>query len=199
MKIANTLFATVAMVAFAAPAFAQTLSEDPSSASSAVTTTVKPACALEGELSLFSVGVSPNGEITAPAPQTLTVTCNTPMSIITIGSDDMVNNDAPDIVETDTFTNVIKFTGQADGLTGGAAWRLDSRENGALAFAATVGFDTDRRIRPLVVSIEGAAPAGGLLPVAGSYSGTICVTVDPSGSIGGPASPDGDSSCTPEV
>jgi hypothetical protein len=200
MKLANTLFAAAAIVALAGPAFAQsapTLVVGPSSASASVTTTVSSACALEGTLALFNMSISPNGAVTTAAPsQNLKVTCNTPNGNITIGSIDMVNSAAPTILETAAFTNVIKFTGQADGLMGTDAWRLDSRANGSLASAATVGFDTTRRVRNLVVSVESVAATDGKLPVAGAYSGTICLTVDPSGSLSGAAtSGDTDSVC----
>jgi hypothetical protein len=200
MKIAKTLFAAAAIVALAGPAFAQsapTLLVGPTSTSASVTASVTSACALQGTLALFNMSVSPNGAVTTAAPnQNLTVTCNTPNGNITIGSVDMINTAAPAILETASFTNVIKFTGQADGLMGTDAWRLDSRANGSFASAATVGFDTTRRVRNLVVSVESVAPADGKLPVAGAYSGTICLTVDPSGSLSGAATTgDADSIC----
>jgi spore coat protein U-like protein len=197
MKIANTLFATVAVLAIAGPAFSQTLLTTPSSTGPvAVTTTIVPACALTGTLSPFSMTVSPNGAVTtAAAAQPITVTCNTPNGNVSIGSEDMVNLGAPDIIETATFTNVIKFVGQADGLTGGDAWTLDSRTAAPFADAATIGFNTDRRIRTLSVSIEGAAPADGKLPVAGAYAGTVCVTVDPAGLLSGNGTTNNDGTC----
>jgi hypothetical protein len=198
MKIENLFFASVAVVAFAGPAFAAgpTLSTTSTTTQSSVTSTIQPACALTGSLTTFLVTVDPNGGVTAPAAQPLVVTCNTPDGNITIGSDDMVNTAAPTIVETGTFTNVIKFIGQADGLTGGDAWTVDTRAATGFASAATVGYNTTRRVRNLSVSVEGAAPAGGLLPVAGSYSGTICVTVDPAGLLTGTGLQNNDTTCT---
>jgi hypothetical protein len=198
MKIANTLFATVAVLAIAGPAFSQTLLTTPSSTGPvAVTTSIVPACALTGTLAAFSLTVNPNGAVTAPATaQTVTVTCNTPNGNINIGSDDMVNSAAPAIVETGTFTNVIKFIGQADGLTGGDAWKVDSRASTPFANAATIGFDTTRRVRTLSVSIEGAAPADSKLPVAGGYAGTVCVTVEPAGVLSGTSLTNNDGTCT---
>jgi hypothetical protein len=199
MKLANTLFATAAVLAIASPAFAQTftLPRDLSATttSSAVTTTIVPACALQGSLGAFSVIIDPNGAVTTPAaPQSVTVVCNTPNGNVSIGSNDMVNTAAPAIVETATFTNVIKFVGQADGLTGGDAWALDSRATAPYANAATIGFNTNRRVRTLSVSIEGAS-AGSRLPVAGDYEGTVCVTVDPSGTLAGNATTNNDGTC----
>ena len=182
MKLTNTLFATVAMLALAGPAFAQTLVVGPSTSSADVTTNVANACAITGTLSAFLMTVTPNGVITAPSAQPITVTCNTPSGTITIGSNDMVNLGAPAIVATEaaTFTNTLKFIGQADGSMGGPWWRVDSRDSTIDWSSGTIGLTDQRRIRILNVSVVGATAAG-KLPVAGDYTGRICVTVDPSG------------------
>lgn len=197
MKNITTLLATAALIGLASPAFAQvTLLTAPSTTQSQVTTSIQPACAITNSLSSFLVQVTANGVATAPAPQSLTVTCNTPDGNIEIGSDDMVNEDAPDIVETGTFTDTIKFIGQANGLTGGDAWMVDSRSATGFASAATVGFNTNRRVRSLSVSVETIAPEDGKLLVAGNYAGEICITVTPLGSLFGSALQNNNTTCS---
>ena len=190
MKLTHTLFATAAMIALAGPAFAQanpTLLTTPTTTQAAVTTNITNACAISGPLTTFTMSINPNGTVTAPAGvQNIKVTCNTPNGNISIGSDDMINSAAPAIIETASFTNRIKFIGTAAGpMFGGDTWKLDSRASTPFVTAATIGNGpgNNRRIRDLAVSIENAAPADGKLPVAGAYSGLICITVDPSGAL----------------
>ena len=201
MKLANTLFATVAIIALAGPAFAQnvTLSTTPTQTQAAVITSISNACAITGSLSTFTMSVNPNGAVTVPAgTQNITVTCNTPNGNIKIGSDDMVNSAAPTIVETASFTNKINFIGQANGsMFGGDTWQLDSRASTPSVTEATIGNGpgNNRRIRNLAVSVQNAAPAEGKLPVAGAYTGTLCITVDPSGSLVNNATTNADRFC----
>lgn len=96
--------------------------------------------------------------------------------------------------EETTFTNEVDFAGQAaDAVTPGN-WTIDSRSNGSFIQAATVGYNTNRRIRSLNVTVKDF-DTDGLLPIAGAYSGTVCVTVDPSGSLTGTAGSDDDGFC----
>jgi hypothetical protein len=194
MKLTQTLLAAVVTVALAGPALAAgpTLSTTSTTTQSAVTTTVAPACALTGSLTTFNVSVTPNGDVTLPSDQPITVTCNTPNGSITIGSNDMENNAAPAIVETGTFTKTINFNGRAFDLATG--YELDSRTGGGLS-TATVGYDTTQRIRTLQIGVRNAAPFGNLLPVAGQYAGYVCVTVDPSSALVGTAGSDSNTFC----
>lgn len=191
--------ATLAVTAAAAPAFAQsvpTLSTNNSNASAAVTTSITPACALTGSLTPFAVTVTPQGVATATGgTQSVTVTCNTRDANLTVGSNDMANTTAPAIVETNTFTNSIGFNAFALG-TGGAGddWALDSKTGGQSG-VVTIGHFTNRRIRTLALSVTNVAPQGGLLPVAGAYSGTMCLTVSPVGSLTGSQAQDGNNTC----
>ncbi|MCU0881101.1 MAG: hypothetical protein MUF14_00350 [Hyphomonadaceae bacterium] len=191
--------ATLAAMAMAAPAFAQvTLSTDPTNASAAVTTSITPACALTGTLAPFAVTVTPQGVATATGgTQSVTVTCNTRDANLTVGSNDMVNTTAPAIVETSTFTNTIAFNANAQGEIAGDSigWALDSKPGGQSGIG-TIGGATNRRIRELRFDIRNVAPQGGLLPVAGAYAGTMCLTVSPVGTMTGTQIQDGNNTCT---
>ena len=186
MKLSHTLLATAAMLALADPAFAQsatpTLLTTSRTTQAAVTTTIAPACAITGSLQTFLVGVTPNAGITLPSDQPVTLTCNTPDGSVTIGSSDMINSNSPDIIETAAFTNVIKFRGEANEFS--TFYRLSSRTGFGASSSATVGNDTTRRIRTLQIGVRGVAPDANKLPIAGAYSGLICVTVDPTSSLG---------------
>lgn len=204
MSVKNMIMAGVALavVGAAAPAFAQdppkppALSITPTSANAAVTATVAPACALTGSLTPFAVTVDPLGIATATGgTQSVTVTCNTRDGNITLGSNDMANTTAPAIVETSTFTNTISFNAFALG-TGGSGddWALDSKTGGQSGIS-TIGHFTNRRVRTLALSVTDVSPQGRLLPVAGSYSGTMCLTVSPVGTMTGSQVQDGNNSC----
>lgn len=196
MTMKTTLLAAAAIAALATPAFAQTLSTSPTSASSAVVTTIAPACAITGSLSTFTLAINPQGVVTTAAPtQSMTVTCNTPDGNLALGSNDMVNSTAPAIVETAVFTNRINFIGFADGILNGDGWALDTRASSSLAGAATIGFNSNVRVRPLTFSIGEVAPADAKLPVAGVYTGTICLTVSPVGPLTGIQMTNTDNSC----
>jgi hypothetical protein len=202
MKLAHTLFATAAMIALAGPAFAQaanpTLSINQTSTQSSVTTTVDKACAITGTLSPFLVTVSPNGVVSLPGAQAVTVTCNTPRANLTMGASNMINSTAPAIIETGTFTNVLNINGFADDY-GNDFFLLDARASTtSRSSASDIGLGGNRRVRTLQLSVEGGAPDGGKLPVAGNYVGSICLTVDPSGSIiytGSGSLPNADVTC----
>ncbi len=191
----------LAAMASAAPAFAQTatvptLSTTATNASAAVTTTVTPACALTGTIAPFAVTVTPQGTATANGSvQTVTVTCNTRDANLTMGSNDMVNTTAPAIVETATFTNTISFVANAQGeYPSEIGWALDSKP-GNQSGVSTIGGSTNRRIRELRMDIRNVAPQGRLLPVAGAYSGTMCLTISPVGAMTGSQLQDGNNSC----
>jgi hypothetical protein len=180
MKIANTLFATVALIALAGPAFAAgpNLLPGASSSSSDVTTDIGPACALTGELDDLSVNVTPNGTASGATTTSILVTCNTPGARVAIGSNDMKETTGSEIVETD-FTDTISFSARADSSEGNG-FVLNSRSIGGVV-ASGIGNTTNVRIRNLAISLVGVAPKDGKLPIAGDYVGTVCVSVDPSG------------------
>jgi hypothetical protein len=190
----------LAIMAAATPAFAQavTLSTEPTNASAAVTTTITPACALTGSITPFAVTVTPQGVATANGGvKTVTVTCNTRDANLTVGSNDMANTTAPAIVETAIFTNTINFVANAQGEIAGdsAGWALDSKTGGQ-AGIGTLGGSTNRRVRELRFNIANVAAQGGLLPVAGAYTGTMCLTVSPVGALTGSQAQDANNSCS---
>jgi hypothetical protein len=198
MKIANTLFATVAILALAGPAFAQsvtftTASTGQTATQTDVTATIDKACVITQGLSAFTVTVTPNGEVTAPAPKSVTVVCNTPSATLKLGSNNMVNTTAPAILPADagTFTNVILFNALADDF-GNETFLLDSRAiTTTRSSASSIGLGGNRRIRTMQIGLDTQAsgfiarPLDNKKPVAGDYRGAICLTVDPSGMIPG--------------
>ena len=189
MNLNRTLLATVAVLALAGPAFAQTLITGPTTVSADVTTTVAPACAITGSTTPITVEVGLNGGAVSGATNNeggvITVTCNTPSGVVSIGSDDMKNTTGQPIVETTIFTDTIKFAGgvRAPGDTTSSGWRLASRATnswGAWQSAKISQNTTNLRVLELGVSAFDFETLS-KIPTAGSYVGKVCVTVNPTG------------------
>lgn len=192
----------IALVALAGPglAQAQTLLTTPSTTSSAVTTTIAPACAIEGTTSPITVSVGLNGgPVTGAGPNEgglVKITCNTPAGVVSIGSNDMVNTTGQPIVETTIFTDTIKFVGGAKPVTSSATsgWRLASRATNTWGAWQSARLDANTaNLRIMEVGIN-AFDFDTLtkIPTAGDYAGTVCVTVNPAGI---PANAPGNANC----
>lgn len=200
----------IALAALAGPGLvqAQTLSTEPSTTQSAVTTTIAPACAIEGTPRTIEVSVGLNGGVVTGADLNeggfVKVICNTPTGVISVGSDDMVNTTGQPIVEDTVFTNTIKFTGGArpETATDNSGWRLASRAGnswgawqsqiiGQAPTGTNAGPD-NTRIANLGISAFDFVNVG-LIPTAGDYVGKVCVTVNPSGV---PLNAQGDATCS---
>jgi hypothetical protein len=193
----------IALVALAGPglAQAQTLLTTPSTTGPvAVTTTIAPACALEGTTSPITVSVGLNGgPVTGAGPDEgglVKITCNTPAGVVSVGSNDMVNTTGQPIVETAIFTDTIKFVGGAKPVTSSptSGWRLASRATNTWGAwqSAYISANT-ANLRIMEVGIN-AFDFDTLtkIPTAGSYVGSVCVTVNPAGI---PLNAPGDASC----
>lgn len=180
------LLATLAISAMSTSAFAQalpTLSETTSATSAAVTSSVSDACNLAGTLSTFAVAATVNGAFTAPGAQTLTVTCNNPLSEIAIGSTNMTTNAVIAAGEESTFTTEVAFNAVAGSSNG---YTLDSSATTGTPNSWSVannGGEENRRIRELSITV-GSFDTAGKLPVAGNYSGLVCVTITPAALAG---------------
>jgi hypothetical protein len=185
--------AGIALVALAGPGLvqAQTLVTGVSTAGPvAVTTTVAPACAIQGTTSNIAVTVGLNGgAVTGAAPNAgglVTITCNTPEGVVAIGSDDMKNTTGAPIVETDIFTDTIKFVGGARPVAPSATttgWVLASRGiNSWNAWQSAKISANTTNLRQMRLGISAFDfEALSKIPTAGSYVGKVCVTVNPSG------------------
>jgi hypothetical protein len=182
----------IALAALAGPAFAAsvpTLQTGPSSTQTSVTTTVAPACAISGSTNTITVDVGLNGGAVSGSDNNeggiVTVTCNTPTGVVSIGSDDLKNTTGQPIVETSVFTDTIKFAGgvRAPSDTASAGWRLASRATnswGAWQSAYISANTPNLRILELGISAIDFETLS-KIPTAGSYVGKVCVTVNPSG------------------
>lgn len=186
--------AGIALAAIAGPALAvdgpsgPTLQTGPSTVQAEVTTTIAPACAISGQTSPITVDVGLNGGAvtgaTANEGGVITVTCNTPTGVVSIGSDDMKNTTGQPIVETTLFTDTIKFVGGARPVNNASTpWRLASRATnswGAWQSAYISANTPNLRIIELGISAIDFETLS-KIPTAGNYAGKICVTVNPSG------------------
>jgi spore coat protein U-like protein len=206
MKKTSILIAT-AIAMFAAPAMAQTLptlTEEVKPATQEITTTVKPACELLSTLSNPTINLGVGAVATGAATinvGNITVTCNTPNSSVLVGSKNLSNETAT-ILQADsrTFTSTVSFVARVFAPN----WGVDSRAgflNGTTAWpsaaAISVGLP-NRRILNANVDIVNLSSAG-LLPVAGTYTGSVCVTVDPDAALNGLApgfGSDNDQACS---
>ena len=184
------LLSSIGLAMLAGPAFAvsgPTLITGPSSTSATVSTTVLPGCAISGGTTTIAVTIPLNGgavtPVSAPGSQ-VTVTCNTPAGVVSVGSTKMSNPALIDPTETATFTNEIDFAGYvANAVTGDGGWRLASRavnSKGAWQSARIDANEANKRIQVLDLKAIDFETVG-KLPVAGAYTGQICVSVNPTG------------------
>jgi hypothetical protein len=195
MKKTSILIAT-AIAMFAAPAMAQTLpvlTEKDGLASQKIETKVAPACELVSTLANPTLTIG-SGAIRANYDESIkvgdvTVTCNTPNSSVQVGSTNLSNGATIREEDASVFTNSISFAARVIGSN--YNWGVDSRA-GSLGgntwgSASSLGFgngNSNRRILKAVVDIAGLS-TGARLPVAGTYSGAVCVTVDPDAALNG--------------
>jgi hypothetical protein len=192
-----------AISAMATPALAQsnpTLLTTQSSTQASVTTNVAPACAITGTTSAITVSVGLNGgAVSGATPDEgglVTITCNTPSGVVAVGSNDMKNTTGEPILETTRFTDTIKFVGGVKPVTSSTTngWRLASRTGnswGAWQSAFISANTANLRIMEVGINAFDFETVG-LIPTAGDYVGTVCVTVNPTGT---PLNAQGNSGC----
>ena len=190
------------LCALGSPAFAQfnpeaitvDLTQAASQRSAAVTTTIAPACTISAPQTTVSVAtLLPAAPVTGinTNAANLMFGCNTPTALLSIASSGALLNAAPVPTgrEATKFTTRLPFSARADLLgvsqtSGTSIWTMsDSLAVGPRNLAVGVG--TGQRIRTVSVSARNIN-SGGLIPVAGAYTGSICVGVDPAGVIGTP-------------
>lgn len=183
----------VAAQLFPSPNFVD-LRREATERSTSVTTTIRPACALSTPRASVRVtallSAAPLSGFDTGATQ-LVFGCNTPTAMLSISSSGALVNNAlqPTGREALKFTKRLAFLARADlmdiGQTSGESiWTMsDSATIGPSNLAVGVG--TGQRIRTVLVSARGIN-SGGLIPIAGAYTGSICVGVDPAGVIGAP-------------
>lgn len=186
----------------AGPVFAQfnpaaitvDLTQQASQRGASVTTTIPAACTLSSPQTSVSVATllpaAPVTGIDTGAAQ-LVFGCNTPTALLSISSSGALLNAAPVPTgrEATKFTTRLPFLARADllgvGQTSGTSIYTMSDNTAIGPTKLTVGVGTGQRIRTVSVSARGIS-SGGLIPIAGAYTGSICVGVDPAGVIGTP-------------
>jgi hypothetical protein len=187
----TSLVIAAAVTLLAAPAMAQslpTLTTADSSAAQAITTTVAPACSLTSTLANPTVNLGPNAVVPGTTPivvGTISVVCNTPNSAVAVGSNNLSNPALINTADASIFTNSVSFVARI----ANSSYGLDSRAgylNGSNKWgsSAAIGFGTNNRTLQANVDIV-ALDSGGRLPVAGTYTGRVCVTVDPDAALNG--------------
>lgn len=203
MKKSSILLAAAASL-LAAPAMAQslpTLTTNDSSASLNVTTTVAPACELVSNMTNPNIAVGPNAitpnYLQGTSLGSVTVTCNTPNSAVQVGSNNLSNPAQINEADASVFTNSIAFVAKVVGsnYTFGLDSRAGAQGPNTWPISAALGAGgTNRRILKANVEIVGLS-SGARLPVAGTYTGQVCVTVDPDAALSTGFGPDNDSTC----
>jgi hypothetical protein len=184
----------IALAALAGPAFAQSANPN---ASVNVNASVANGCTLTSTLATATLtlpaGIQANTtQVANTVAGNVAIVCNTPSAVITVGSNPMTTNAAINPAETSLFTNSVDFQASLWNVTGNGSFDIDSRPAGTfgsnVASSKMIGNEGalmgNRRARTLQVHL-GFYNSGGLTPVAGSYVGTVCVTVDPSGTTNG--------------
>ena len=188
------LLGTPAMAQFNPVRIVIDLTQQGSQRASLVTATIPPACTLRTTQASVNVATLlpaiPVANVDTNAAQ-LVFSCNTPTAMLSIASSGALLSaaTAPIGREATKFTTRVPFTARADLLgvaqtSGSSVWVMsDSAAVGPRNLAVGVG--TGQRIRTVAVSARNIN-SGGLIPVAGAYTGSICVGVDPAGVIGTP-------------
>jgi hypothetical protein len=159
--------AAIGLAAFASPAMATA----PGATFNVSATVVATCSALTGsstELGFGTLNVGADGKLTgsySKSSSQANVLCNGAATTITASSTAMTN--AATLTDTTNFTNTINYTP-----TVSLAGHSVVVDGNAHAIGELVG--------TLSVSADTLAPAGGLALLAGSYAGTIVVTLAPS-------------------
>jgi hypothetical protein len=157
--------------------------------SATVTTTIAPACTIRApQLNVSVVANLPAAAVSGvnTGAAVLDFGCNTPTALLSISSSGALLNGAPTPTGRDAvkFTTRLPFSARADllasGQTSGTSTLIMS-DNSALGPSnLAIGTNTGQRLRNVAVSAQGIT-SNGRIPVAGLYSGTICVSIDPAG------------------
>lgn len=170
------------------------LTQQASQSSASVTTTVRPACTMRNPVASVRVAdLLPAAAFTNKDsdPTQVFFRCNTPTARVSIASSGELLNPAP--VPTGRaatkFTTSLPFSARADlldiGQTSGQSVWVMSDNSAVGPTNLTVGEGTGQRLR--TVSVKAASISSrGRIPVAGTYTGSICVGVDPAGILGAP-------------
>jgi hypothetical protein len=186
--------ATPAAAQFRPNAIIVDLTQQASQRSASVTTTIKPACVMNRPTASVSVAsllpAAPVSGVDSDAAQII-FGCNTPTALLSISSTGALTNSAPTPIGRDAtkFTTRLPFSARADllniGQTSGASVWVMSDSSLLGPRALPVGTGTGQRIRTVAVSAQGINSSG-RIPVAGTFTGSICVGVDPAGVVGSP-------------
>jgi hypothetical protein len=165
------------------------LTAQASGRSASVTTTIRPACTLSAPQVTVSLATllpaAPVANVNTDAAQ-LQFGCNTPTALLSIASSGALLNSAaaPTGREATKFTRRLPFDARADLLgiaqaSGPSIWVMS--DNSVIGPTnLPIGVGTGQRIRSVAISARNISSQG-LIPIAGPYTGTICVSVDPAG------------------
>jgi hypothetical protein len=154
-----------------------------------VTTTIAPACSIRAPQVSVSVAANlPAAIVTGvdTGAAVLDFGCNTPLALLSIASSGALINGAPTPTGRDAtkFTTRLPFSARADllasGQTSGTSTLVMSDNSAIGPTNLAIGTGTGQRLRNVAVSARGIS-SDGRIPVAGLYTGSICVSVDPAG------------------
>jgi hypothetical protein len=159
------------------------------SRSTTVTTTIAPACTIRAPQLNVSVAANlPAAAVSGvdTGAAVLDFTCNTPLALLSISSSGALLNSAPAPTGRDAtkFTTRLPFSARADLLVSGQSSGTSTiiiSDNSAIGPTnLAIGAGSGQRLRNVAVSARGIT-SDGRIPVAGLYTGSICVSVDPAG------------------
>jgi hypothetical protein len=196
-RTALPVWAGCVMCCMASPAAAQfrpsgivvDLTASASQRNATVTTTIAPACSIRAPQVNVSVAANlPAAVVTGvdTGAAVLDFGCNTPLALLSIASSGALINGAPTPTGRDAtkFTTRLPFSARADllasGQTSGTSTLIMSDNSAIGPTNLAIGTGTGQRLRNVAVSARGIS-SDGRIPVAGLYTGSICVSVDPAG------------------
>ena len=143
-----------------------------------------PKCGISGNLTPIDVSIGRNGRVATDSnglisAGEITISCNTFLAAVSIGSDAMVNPAAINEAEVGKYTNSIDFAAYARWkIRGDRGWRIASRPGVRGAWSGDyIGFVPVRTLEVFATQFESSSK----MPVAGNYKGRICITVSPTG------------------
>lgn len=157
--------------------------------SASVNTTISPACSIRAPQVNVSVAANlPAAVLTGVDTDAaiLDFGCNTPLALLSISSSGSLLNGAPTPTGRDAtkFTTRLPFSARADllasGQTSGTSTLIMSDNSAIGPTNLAIGTGSGQRLRNVAVSARGIT-SNGRIPVAGLYTGSICVSVDPAG------------------
>lgn len=182
--------ATSAYAQFGRDGVSPALLAAPTSQTGRVETRVNPACSVSSQTSSVSISAllpaAPVSGVSSPSAR-VDFFCNTPQARVSLSTPGAMRNTAvtaPSGREATLFTNSLGFDARAEMVSylsnAPSPDFVMSNVASVGPVSRTVGEGTGTRRRSLLVQAS-SIQSGGLIPVAGVYSGVICVGVDPSG------------------